>query len=104
MTDEFKSDLLETELIRICTALGECNNLTGNKGIDFEYLIGIVGSYLIGIKEGTLDEDVRPPRELFIEGLYPNIKDLEVVKEVIEDGDGEDSVIDAELDGQPDTA
>jgi len=107
MSDEDKAGLLQTELIRICNSLGECNNLTDNKGVDIEYLLSIVGSYLIGIKDGTLEEDVKPPEKLFIESLYPNIKELEVVKEQLNDEAGEQSGEDTttieELDRPTDT-
>ncbi len=93
-----KAELLEEYLISICSSLSEVSKLTEGKA-NVEYLLSIVGSYLLGIQSEELDLDVTPPKVLFEESLYPSLDAMleeEITVEVIDDEeqinrDGEDS-------------
>ena len=84
---EEKSIVLEDHLLNICESLAEANKLTEDKNVNIEYLLTIVGSYLMGVQEGTLDvTSTEPPSKLFEESLYPSIEaagiiDTEVIEE-----------------------
>ena len=76
---------LEYYLTEVCEFLGMAGNLTDEKA-DMEFMLGVVGSYLIAKQEGTLPEDTRPPRDLFNENLFPALDNMEEVDtEVIEE-------------------
>ena len=80
-----RGDELEFYLIEVCEYLGMAGNLTEEKA-DMEFLLGIVGSYLIANKEGTLEEGVKTPAELFNERLFPILDESEVsVEEYVPD-------------------
>lgn len=83
-----KSDLLEEALVGICDNLAKVENITGRKNIDVEYLLNIVGSYLLGIQDGSLDEDTtEPPSKLFEVSLFPALENTDntVTKEIDND-------------------
>lgn len=89
--DEFsvdeKSLVLEDHLTAVCNHLAETQKLLCGKTIDVEYLLNVVGSYLLGIQEGQLEEGVtEPPSKLFETSLYPTLENMgEVTKEVDND-------------------
>ena len=102
MDIETKSELLESNLVSICESLAEIENLTDNRKLDVDYLVTIVGSYLMGVQEGTLGDDAQPPSVLFAESLYPSlVQDVEVIKESIDETDSDNTV--DEGDGAKDT-
>lgn len=84
---ETRGSKLEELLTTACNALGEIGSLTENKA-DVEFLLSVVGSYLISKKNGTLPEDAVPPNELFDTNLFPMLD--EVSLEVEEIGEDED--------------
>lgn len=76
--DETKSAILEDELFSICESLAKIEGITGKKSIDIDYLLGIVGSYLLGIQDGSLDKDTtEPPSSLFEASLFPALKNID---------------------------
>lgn len=87
LTDDEKGVVLSNILEDICNNLKEIDILTEQKGIDVNYLLSIEGSYIVGMTEGTLNEETTPPSVLYSENLFPNLKDIELTKE--EDTDGE---------------
>lgn len=91
-----KALLLEEALINVCDNLSKINALTHYKKIDISYLLTIVGSYVLGIQEGTLDkETTEPPSRIFADSLYPILDNIntEVVVEEITDDDTSDSTV-----------
>ena len=93
--DKEKSQVLEECLTSICENLEDVSILTEGKA-NIEYLLSIVGSYLIGLKEGELDENTRTPAELFEESLFPTLDAIGTIEvEAIEEDEGE------EEDGEP---
>ncbi len=84
-----RGEKLEELLISVCNALGEVGSLTENKA-DTEFLMFVVGTYLIAIKEGTLADEANPPSELFDSNLFPAIDSMEdIIVEEIEDEEDE---------------
>lgn len=79
-----KGEELEFLLTEVCTILGEVGSLTKQKA-DVDFILGIVGSYMISQKEGTLLADTKPPSFLFNDILFPAIEDSVIDVEVIED-------------------
>jgi len=88
-----KASYLESTLTEVCFRLAEAEALTGNNKIDIGYLLSIVSSYLMGIQDGSLDQDLtEPPSILFKESLYPSLANRATIEtEVIEDDDNIDS-------------
>ena len=85
---EEKSEALQDSLMSVCDHIALVNRITDDKKIDVEYLLNVVGSYLMGIQEGQLDiNTTEPPSKLFETSLYPALDkiDGEVVKEVDSD-------------------
>jgi len=78
---------LERLLTTACYALGDIGSLTENKA-DVEFLLSVVGTYLISKNNGTLPEDVVHPDELFNTNLFPMLDN--VTLEVEEIGEDED--------------
>ena len=79
---------LENILTNICTELGYVGRLTENKA-DVEFILGVVGSYLIAKAGGKLTDDVQPPSYIFNENLFKAIDNMEdLIVEEIEDDDG----------------
>ena len=77
---------LEELLTTACEALGEIGSLTENKA-DIEFLLNVVGSYLISKNNNSLPEDVKHPYELFNDNLFPMLDTVEVGEEVIGEDD-----------------
>lgn len=78
---------IERILTNICKDLGKVSYLVDNKA-DLEFLLMIVGSYLIAQKDGGvgLEEGALAPSELFDINLIPQIRNMsDVVVEAIED-------------------
>jgi len=90
--DMTRGEWTEELLTQICYLLGDVASLTEGKA-DMEFILSVVGSYLISKERGTLPEDVRPPSFLFDEIMFPQIDTMEITKEKIEDGD---TILDAE--------
>lgn len=88
LNDEDKGKLLEDKLTSICHNLAEIGALTDHKA-DLEFLLMVVGSYLIGNQDGTLTDDVTQPHTIFTENLLPMLDNMEEVEveEIEEDGD-----------------
>ena len=86
------SVMLEDSLTNICNELAKAHQLLHNKSIDIEYLLTIVGSYLMGIQQGTLDKDTEPPSKIFELSLYPTLANMsdEIITEVIEEDEDDD--------------
>lgn len=76
---------LQEHLMSVCNHLASAERLTDNKKIDIEYLLNVVGSYLMGIQEGQLDADkTEKPSVLFETSLYPAIAKIDenITKEI----------------------
>jgi len=84
LPDEAKGVLVEELLTEVCTNLSEVGGLLDNKA-DLEFLLQIVGSYLISKEAGTLDKDVLTPSKLFEVNLIPMLRESRVEEE--QDGD-----------------
>lgn len=82
--DETRGIKLEKLLTTACEALGEIGDLTENKA-DVGFLLSVVGSYLIALKQGTLDDDALPPHKLFDANLFPMLDEYELTEEAIPD-------------------
>lgn len=84
---ESRGQKLEKLLTTVCNTLGEIGDLTEGKA-DVGFLLNIQGTYLIGLKAGTLnisDEGFRHPNELFDENLFPMLDTVELREEDIEE-------------------
>lgn len=86
---EEKSFQLEDHLLGICNHLAEVNKLTGDMSVNVDYLLGIVGSYVLGVQSGELDENTtEPPSTLFKVSLYPTLENATPIEaEVIGEED-----------------
>ena len=85
---EDRGEELERLLTNICRGLGRVDNLTEGKA-DVEFVLGVVGSYLIAKDTGKLPDDTKPPSYIFNENLFPAIDNMEdvVVEEIPIDGE-----------------
>ena len=84
-----RGELLEHYLTMVVEYLALAGKLTEKKA-DIEFLLSIVGSYEIAKEEGKLDEDVKPPSDIFDERLFPVLDGTEEVEvEVIDETEGE---------------
>jgi len=73
---------LENILTNICNDLGRVGNLTDNNA-DVDFLVGVVGSYLISKHTNKLGSDYKPPSDIFNEILFPQIESMELKVEEI---------------------
>ena len=81
-----KAEILSDLLTSICDAAEEIEVLCGGVNVDIDYLLGVEGSYLIGIAEGELDEDTPPPAELYETSLFTSLETLKGIDvQVIEE-------------------
>jgi len=87
-----RGEWTEKLLTQVCYLLGDVASLTEGKA-DMEFILGVVGSYLISKERGTLPDGARPPSFLFDDIMFPQIDTMEITKEKIEDGD---DILDAE--------
>jgi hypothetical protein len=80
---------LEYYLIEVAEYLGMAGNLTEKKA-DMEFLLGIVGSYLIAKEEGKIEEDTKTPSQIFDERLFPVLDEQSeiVVEEITDEEEG----------------
>jgi hypothetical protein len=79
-----REEWLESLLTQVCYLLGDVGSLTKGNA-DIEFILSIVGSYLLS--KDKLPDDVRTPKELFGEILFPAIDSMEISKETIDYGD-----------------
>ncbi len=87
-----KSSVLEDILGQICELAVEVDVLTGGVNIDVDFLLGVQGSYEIGIASGEIDpQNVEPPSILYEESLFPSIENARgiEVQEIEEEDIGE---------------
>lgn len=84
--DTTRGEELERLLTNVCKNLGDAGSLTENKA-DLEFLVGIVGSYLISTKKGTLAEEAQPPSKLFDDRLFEILDNAVIDVEVVDDGE-----------------
>jgi len=75
-------DLLET----VCYAIVDAANLTEGKA-DIELLTSIVATYMISKNNDSIDEDSKPPSELFDDIVFPQLDNYvePTVEEIPED-------------------
>ena len=81
---EDKGVELEYLLTNICNDLGRVGNIT-NTNADVDFLVSIVGSYLMSKESGKLGEDYKPPSDIFNEILIPQLESMTIEVEAIED-------------------
>ncbi len=83
-----RGEALEDLLTDICDDLGSVAYLTEGKA-DVEFVLGVVGSYLVAKNSGKLPEDAKPPSYIFNENLFPAIDNMDevIVEEILEDDD-----------------
>jgi hypothetical protein len=91
LTIKEKSLLLEDYLVGICNSLAEVNNITGKRNVDANFLLTVVGSYLMGIQAGEIIAESEAPRVLFEEALFPSLDKAGLAEVTKEDYDGEPS-------------
>jgi hypothetical protein len=88
--DMTRGEYTEILLTQVCYMLGDVATLTKGNA-DIEFILGIVGSYIITKDRGGLEEDTKPPGVLFDDILFPQIDTMEIKKEAIADGDSDDT-------------
>ena len=81
-----RGEWTERLLTQISFLLGEVGSVTKSNA-DLEFILSVVGSYLLAKEEGNLPEDSKPPSELFDEIMFPQIDSMEFKKEVIGEGE-----------------
>jgi hypothetical protein len=77
---------LEGLLTTVFLTLEEVKTLTDNKA-DIEFLLSIVGSYIVAKKDGTLQEVHKTPSELFDDVVFPMLDEATLEVEEIADGE-----------------
>jgi len=98
-TDREKSLVLSELLTTICEAAEKVEVICGNLTVDIDYLLGIEGSYLIGIKDGELTKDTPPPAELYETSLFPSLEaasgiEVQVIEEEEDIGEHTTNTVD----------
>ena len=73
-TDKEKGEILSDLLVTICEAATEIEVLCGGVGVDIDYLLGVEGSYIIGMRDGELDDETPVPAELYSTSLFPSLE------------------------------
>lgn len=73
---EYTADLLTD----VCANLAKVGAITGGIA-NVEFLLSIVGSYLLAGKAGTLEEGATPPGPLFDESLFPALREMSLEQE-----------------------
>ena len=92
-TNETKGKILSEILSNICKEAREIDILTGGRNVDIDMLLGIEGSYIIGLKDGEfVAGETSPPSELYAESLFPSLDnfkgiDIQVIEEDEEIGE-----------------
>jgi len=85
-TDKEKGEILSDLLVTICEAAEEVDVLTGGVSVDIDYLLGVEGSYIIGIREGELPPETLPPATLYEESLFPSLENAKGIEtQVVEE-------------------
>ena len=79
-----RGEILEAKLTTIFTKIQEVEEITSNK-VSTEFMLNIVGSYLLSKEAGKLAEGYKEPSELFDERFIPIIDEVELIEEAIED-------------------
>ena len=80
-THKEKGEVLEQYLSEICELAEEIDILTGGVNVDIDYLLGIQGSYIIGIREGEFTEgETKPPSLLYAESLFPSLEEAKGIE------------------------
>ena len=87
--DLTRGEYTEALLTQVCYLLGEVGNITKSSA-DMEFILGVVGSYILSKEQGKLPEDAKPPSYIFDDIMYPQIDTMELKQELIEEGEEED--------------
>ncbi len=77
---------LENLLTNICRDLGQVGILTDNNA-DVDFLLSVVGSYLMAKHKDAVDSTTKPPSYIFNTSLFPMLENMELEIEEIEDGE-----------------
>jgi len=79
---------VEDALANVSYSLASVYKITEGK-IDVDFLLGIVGSYLIALNSDTLEEDTKAPYEIFDTTMVSAMESYVEVEAIEEDEDGE---------------
>jgi chaperonin cofactor prefoldin len=82
-TKDLRGLKLEKLMTTVFRSLQEAEELTEGK-IDLEFILTIVGSYVVANDKGELDDDVKTPAELFEERIFPLVDNSTTTEETIE--------------------
>jgi hypothetical protein len=77
-------EFVEDELISACNSIANVCSITEGK-IDVDFLLSIVGAYLVSNFMGELPEGTEPPSEIFNTTMVEAMNQ-EITKEDVEDG------------------
>jgi len=81
-----RGETLEAKLTTVFKELQEVDKITEGK-VSTEFMLNIVGSYLLSKEQGKLAEGYSTPAEIFDERFIPIIDESEVLEEEIVDGE-----------------
>lgn len=79
-----RGEKLEGYITNVFLTLRQAEQLTEGK-IDLEFLLNIVGSYIIAKEQGKLEEGHKVPSELFEERIFPIVDNSTLTVEEIQD-------------------
>jgi len=79
-----RGEILEAKLTTVFNTLQEVDVITSGK-VSTEFMLNIVGSYLLSKEAGKLADEDSTPAERFNERFIPIIDESEVVEVEIED-------------------
>ncbi len=76
-----KSEILAEYLEQICELAEEIDILTGGIHVDVDFLLGVQGSYEIGVRDGSINPlEVEPPNILYEESLFPSLENAKGIE------------------------
>ena len=87
MSYKSRGELLSNYLEQICELAEEVDILTGGVNVDVDFLLGVQGSYQIGVRDGSINPlEVDPPNILYEESLFPSLENAKGIEvQVIEE-------------------
>jgi hypothetical protein len=81
-----RGERLEGLMTTVFLTLREAEELTESK-IDLEFMLSIVGSYIVAIEQGKLETEFKTPSAIFDERIFPIVDNSTLEVEEIEDGE-----------------
>jgi hypothetical protein len=94
LDDTTIGEFVEDNLMIACQSLAEVAKITEGK-IDVDFLLSIVGSYMVSSANGELEDETPPPSEIFDTTMVDAMENyVEPTKETIEEEEDEGALTD----------